>query len=636
MVACDSGKKTKVESKGNANGLANVNIGEPLYAAKPYPKSAPAADMDAVVIPGNLTLIDKVDVPSQRDGQLLLICRELRPGEKPPPDRLVAHPYRKSESYYELRAGDLVEKGDMLGIVDDREAQADVDARSAVLKGSQAEREAAVEMLAATRTVLDKYRLLGNSISQLELLKAEIDVKRSESELKAKEAGVIKAQAELARGNILLDLYRIRSPISGRLRPPYRDKGGAVKALEPVFHVQNQDRLRVEGSVDRAQALQLKDGSEVDIEPAMPQFQNASHRGHLAVNGVAVTYHNREPMIVSVDDERYLRVWNGSKLVDSRLHPVSVRSVACTAPASKKHWCLTGSADGKGRLWDLTVKDAAPRELEGAKHDGMINCVALSPNGEFCATADDRDIIVWSVETGKVKYKLPQLHRGVITSLSFTPQCKLISAASDNTLRVWSLGTAGAKPDLTYEGRSGDVPYLTHSHDGGRVAIDYGSGVRIVNINEQRIESVLQSPIEGKKLSTFAVFSPDDQMILTTGSVEGRISLWFAPGGTSRFAEYRQLTPRERAATFTCVTFCPHPGGAYVAAGTREGSLIFWTLPTADDLRSRMKARLTYVEKSTDVSANRVKLWAEFDNPKDETRQLLPGSQVTIVAYPKP
>src|SRR5262249_22169684 len=157
--------------------------------------------------------------------------------------------------------------------------------------------------------------------------------------------------------------------------------------------------------------------------------------GHLqAVRAVAVSKDPRKPLIVSAGEDKTVRVWERPVRAQKGMfpHPLAVRAVACTPPAAADNLCLTGADDGVARLWDLDTLASKPiRELGSAseKNQGRIVAVAFAPDGKTCATADEREIILWDVTTGKLLYRFAVQHKAPITYIQFTPQSRLVSEA---------------------------------------------------------------------------------------------------------------------------------------------------------------------------------------------------------------
>ncbi len=87
-----------------------------------------------------------------------------------------------------------------------------------------------------------------------------------------------------------LRMHEIKAKISGVVKVIYKNRGDAVKDLEPVLQIQNSDLLRVEGLVEVQETTNLQRGDPVSVEPSQPERPRLVLRGHTAeVNCVAVT-----------------------------------------------------------------------------------------------------------------------------------------------------------------------------------------------------------------------------------------------------------------------------------------------------------------------------------------------------------
>jgi WD40 repeat protein len=641
-VACEEKRVGAGPKNGRESApSAPVDIGPSLYPPAQWPTYVlSTSTVDAAPIPGHLTVIDKVDLPAQRDGKIKIIGREIRAGEKVNPNEVYVHPVTKVQ-YRALYPGDAVKKGDMVVLLDDQEAAADFAIQSAAVEAAIADAESAKYTTEYYKIQMEKTVDLykkGGTTDQ-EVRKSEAEFQRSRADKASKEAGKTKADGEKEKAGVLLEMFHIRSTMDGILQPHNRNPGEGIRANDTALQIHNLDQLRVEGLVDKGVRDQLSVGTRVRIEPNRESTPSRKLYGHiLPITAVAISNHPSDPLIVTASEDRTARVWRRTQVgqVAELRHPsVAVRAVACTGPTCSSHLCLTGADDGKARLWDLDTTSVNPqplRELEGFQHKGIISSVAFSPDGKFCATADSRDICLWDVETGQFKYQFPQLHRGAITTLAFTPEAKLVSAARDNTIKVWTLGTSGATLEFSQEGRSGDVGQVGVSHDGGKVLLDVAQSLRVLTLQDRRIEGVMQPISDSAKFSTFAQFSPDDSLVLTGLNTEGRLGVWLAPGPKVRPAEVRRFNPQDRMAMFTCGAVSPYKQHPFAATGTQDGTLYIWPMPTDSEvLAERIEGEITFVDQETDAGAQQIRVWAKFDNRQ---AKLLAGGSVTMVAVP--
>src|SRR6266487_558828 len=127
-------------------------------------------------------------------------------------------------------------------------------------------------------------------------------------------------------------------------------------------------------------------------------------------------------------------------------------------------------------------------QAEDGIRDGRVTGVrrVLFRSGTICATVgEDREIRIWDVATGQLKFKLSD-HKGPVASLQFTSQDQLVSAGKDNAIMLWSLGTEARPPDRIFPKRSGEVAVLGASPDGKRVLYDAGQSkaLRVLSLPE--------------------------------------------------------------------------------------------------------------------------------------------------------
>lgn len=644
---------------------------------------------------GRLLVTDKQEVPSERDGQLMVIGTEVRPGETVSPNkRLTArvgflalamlpgdqvpadkqivfpgikrkyrrwkegdpfkHPSQRDgksdpeekdgpflivaeemREYRRLDVGDEVKSGQMVALVDPTLAIKEMAIKNSQVNAAEADVLASyktkVELLRRYEAMEKSIQRVPGSVSKDDLEGTRLQYEKYAQEQVAKEAAVIKAQQELLQSIAILGKHEVRATIDGTVKMIYKNRGDAVKNLDPILQIQNPKRLRVETVMEIHETGGMKPGMEVIVEPSRPEQPRLVLRGHLLeVTCVAVSKGAR-PVIVSGSEDRTLRGWDAT---DGRQlwqlpYTVAVRSVACSPKSGGYNLSLAGWADGTARLINLDNLKDAPREL-GERHRGAVTCVAFSPDGETCATgSEDRSICLWETSTGKLLHRLPAAHRAAVTSLQFAAGGQLVSAGRDNTMVLWSVETG--KPPLRVaesDRRSGDVAQLGVSPDGKRVLFDQGKELRILSLSDRQIEGVLHSPSTSTSFTTMALFSPDGNTILTNVAAEGRIQLWRAPDATQpRAAEVRQFVWTTGQAT--CGAFAPD--SSFAVTGTQDNRVLVWPMPSKEEIGTKLTARLTLVEQSIEGSSRQVRVWAELENPG----WLVPGSTATLVVLPE-
>jgi WD40 repeat protein len=609
LAAC--GSSDSATPKTNGTGAKPVAIGAPLYKflvpQKPAPAQTSGLVADPIVIPNcrlGPTGDGKQDVPSRYDGVLDVL---------------------------DVREGDYVKANQLLAKLDCRQAAADLESKKA--------------KVAAAKKTEDTYRgeLQRDEVvaKQKALSQADLNVSRLRWQRAISDTQVANAELDIAK--VALELYDLRSAGPGIVRSIFKRRGESVKNLETVMQIYNVDRLRIEGLTPQHNRAYLRLGEKVTIEPVLPLRALEALAGHLGeVTAVAVSNDPNNLTIVSASDNS-AQVWDQkSGRTKALANAGAVRTLACSPPGAA-NLCLTGSADGKARLFDLSGTAVGPvRELKG-QHRGPITALAFSPDGNFCATGgEDREIRIWEVATGEQRYMLPA-HRGAITALNFTPsrpdsmEVQLVSAGKgNNALCLWTLGTTGARLDRTIARRSDDVPELGVSRDGLRALFDQGRTLRILSLPTGLLEpqSVLQNASGASNFTTFALFSPDGQLIVTAGAAEGRVQLWRAPTLGRRASEVRQLEGDGRISP-TCAAFSSD--GKFVVVGTREQTVLIWPVPDAEELNREITGELTMIDSSVDTSGNQMRVSADLNNPRNAEGRypLLPGGTATMVIYPK-
>jgi WD40 repeat protein len=583
-----------------------------------------------------LAAIDKQEVPSQRDGVLLFVGTEIKPGERVAPDRLIVVKNGDQERKYRLlKEGDPVDAGQLIAMLDDRLPRDEL----AIKKGQVVLAE--VDLASAERArdeARDRYLTQmklrssagGPATSEEDLAGAKLIWYRNHCDAVSKKEAISLANLMVHQSQTILGLYEIRTTIPGVIKRIHKHPGEAVRNLEPVLEVRNLRRLRVEGLVGAQHLPHLREGQKAVIQPSQEQSPQQTFIGHLQdVTGVAVS--KDSTLILSASADGTVRVWSRSARREQWMlkHPAPVRCVACTPPGSGANRCLVGGTNGSAWIWDLDKPgDSRLQELKG-QHHGPVASVAFSPDGLACVTgSEDHEICLWDVATGKLRYRFPAGHLGAITALHFPLPPRVISAGRDNALRVWTLDERAARLETTLDHRSGDVPQLGVTSDGKHALFDQDNALHALSLPGGASEGALRRASGGNHFSTLALFSPDAGLVLTGGAFEGRLQLWRTPIGASPSCEVRQLISPDRSPT-TCAAFAPN--GSFLVAATRSRQVLVWPLPSTEEMQRACPVTISLVEQAVESSARQVRVWAELPNPDG---RLVPGTTVTMTIYP--
>ncbi|HEY9815664.1 MAG TPA: WD40 repeat domain-containing protein [Candidatus Obscuribacterales bacterium] len=137
---------------------------------------------------------------------------------------------------------------------------------------------------------------------------------------------------------------------------------------------------------------------------------------------------------------------------------------------------VTGSDDFTMFLWDPSSAKKPLARLTG--HQGLVNVVTFSPNGQLLASASfDKSLRIWNGTTGKFVATL-RGHVGAVYQVAWSGDSRMIvSGSKDSTLKVWNVNTKKMLFELPGEFRSADllghrdeVYAVDWSPDGKRVA----------------------------------------------------------------------------------------------------------------------------------------------------------------------
>jgi WD40 repeat protein len=595
--------------------------------------------LDSVVVPDcRLEVLHKVDVSSQRDGELLVIGTPITDEEakKLPPDRVKRiKKGDKWQFYRTLREGDPVEAGQLVAQLDDRLAAADLLSKKAAVDAAVAAHDAAVKTTkeAYLRLISRKQSFPGPSTNSGEEVRgAEITYDRTKAEEIKAESDIKKAQAELNQAQVLVEMHEIRTEVSGRIQLRYKHPGENVRAAEPVLQIKDPSLVRVEAMVDLEYLPRLSVNSIVQIEQPTLSGEARTLSPHLSeINSVAVSSDPNRPLVLSASDDGTVKVYDVRAGIDVGVlqHPagVKVKSVACSPYGVQGNWCLTGGDDGSIRRWDLDKLGSEPVVFHADDgHHQAVGAIAISPDGAVAATGgDDLDLCFWDTAKGKLLWKVPAAHLGQITSLQFTTNSKLLSAGKDNRLRLWQVGVNGVGNPKDFGNRSGDINgQLGATADGKRVLFDQGARLQVLSLPDGSPEAVLQNSGGVGNFNTLALFSPDGRLILTAGGTEGRLQLWRTPAAGDRAIQLRELIPYDHGAV-TCAAFAPD--GSFLVTATHNRHVMLWTLPSAAQQKP-LTARVIFVDQIVDTTARRARVWAVLQNPNG---LVIPGTKVSMV-----
>ncbi|XP_034646854.1 WD repeat and SOCS box-containing protein 2 isoform X1 [Trachemys scripta elegans] len=197
---------------------------------------------------------------------------------------------------------------------------------------------------------------------------------------------------------------------------------------------------------------------------------------------------------------------------------------------------VSASRDKTLRIWDLS-RDGTSKQIQVLSgHTQWVYCCSISPDcSMLCSAAGEKSAFLWSMRSYTLIRKL-EGHQSSVVSCDFSPDSALLVTASyDTCVIMWDPYTGEQLRTLRH------VPLPP--------ALDYGS-----DIHASSLRSVCFSP-EGLYLATVA-----DDRLLRIWDLELRTPVAFAPMTNG-----------------LCCVYFPH--GGFIATGTRDGHVQFWSAP---------------------------------------------------------
>ena len=151
----------------------------------------------------------------------------------------------------------------------------------------------------------------------------------------------------------------------------------------------------------------------------------------------------------------------GDTLGEPLVHDSAVAGVVFDTTGER---LLTGSLDGKARLWDLTRRITVVTLAE----QGGIRCLAFRTGGDVFATSGDEGTgRLWETSTGRpIGERLE--HRSRVDCLAFRPDGTMVATGGqDGKVRLWCATTGlPIGPPLAH---GSAVRGVVFSRDGGRL-----------------------------------------------------------------------------------------------------------------------------------------------------------------------
>nr|WP_272923943.1 helix-turn-helix domain-containing protein [Streptomyces sp. SID3343] len=323
-----------------------------------------------------------------------------------------------------------------------------------------------------------------------------------------------------------------------------------------------------------------------DIAQRRVLFAHSNLEAHQGA--VAALKYARDGHLVSVGEDGILQLWSRlgqtlERTLRDSSGPLADVDVAADGPTA-----VTAGLDGNVHVWDLVA--GTSRVLPG-RH-GRIRAVALSPDGTTVATGEWLNAVgLWNLTTGRREAELTG-HADSIFDVEFSSDGRRLAVAGqDETADVWDVDARLRLVVLT--GHTGPVRHIVFSPSpsDGVLATSGLDGVRLWRTGGDVATTRPMTPWLGMDVSP-------DLATLATAGANGTVNLWDTHSrqpsatltvveGASAAAPTSGFTPVD-AGTGAPGTVPPgavrvvafDAGGTRLAAGTQDGRVSVWEVPT--------------------------------------------------------
>jgi WD40 repeat protein len=215
-------------------------------------------------------------------------------------------------------------------------------------------------------------------------------------------------------------------------------------------------------------------------------------------------------------------------------------------------------------------------------HKGLVNSVALSPDGRrIVSGSDDKTIRIWEWDDAKAKFNFLTLkgNEAPVTSVAFSPDGRrIVSGSEDGTIMLWD-AASGKRIGSGLHSKERDRlivrTSVAFSRDGRRIVSGRSSTLQLWEGSSlKHIDKPLESKNRGSMESV--AFSPDGRRIISV--IAKKLELW----DTEKRKVLRSFEYNKNFVTSVAFS----PDGGRIAFGTDDDIVIILNSATGETIGS--------------------------------------------------
>lgn len=270
-----------------------------------------------------------------------------------------------------------------------------------------------------------------------------------------------------------------------------------------------------------------------------------------------VAFHPRQP-VLAAGCKTHVQTWDvnlGERLQNWQ---VTENSVHCLTYSADGRRLINGNTDRTVRVWNA---DTGQRIFVFSGHETWVHAVAVSPNGQWIASAGET-LKIWDGVVGPNTHMLTGSTTDVF-GVAIDPAARRVAGAGDTKgLRIWDVETRKLIRQLATPREPRAVAF---SPDGNLIAAcSDDHGVRIWEAATGELRQELKG---NRQFAGALAFSPDGRFV-ATGCYDGFCRVWDVATGSL----VHQFTHM-----FTNVTAVAwHPEGRYLVTGGSDKQVRVW------------------------------------------------------------